>query len=71
VLERKAPHTFDIIIEMIEKDKLAIHHDVASTVDRILRGETPRRRCVCACRMARFRLFRQEMHPNPRAKPAR
>jgi stage III sporulation protein SpoIIIAA len=42
VLERKAPPTFDIIIEMIEKDKLAIHHDVASTVDRILRGETPR-----------------------------
>jgi stage III sporulation protein SpoIIIAA len=42
VLERKAPPTFDIIIEMIEKDKLAIHHDVASTVDRLLRGETPR-----------------------------
>ncbi|MEJ5250701.1 MAG: AAA family ATPase [Chthonomonadetes bacterium] len=42
VLERKAPPTFDIVIEMIEKDKLAIHHDVASTVDRLLRGETPR-----------------------------
>ncbi len=42
VLERKAPPTFDIIIEMLEKDKLAIHHDVASTVDRILRGDTPR-----------------------------
>lgn len=42
VLERKAPPTFDIVIEMIEKDKLAIHHDVASTVDRLLRGEMPR-----------------------------
>jgi stage III sporulation protein SpoIIIAA len=42
VLERKAPPTFDILIEIIEMDKLAIHHDVASIVDKMLRGVPPR-----------------------------
>lgn len=42
VLERKAPPTFDIVIEILEVDKLAIHHDVMSTVDRMLRGNPPR-----------------------------
>src|SRR6185503_18859190 len=42
VLERKAPPTFDILMEMIGKEKLAIHHDVAKTVDHMLRGKPPR-----------------------------
>lgn len=42
VLERKAPPTFDVIIEILEVDKLAIHHDVMATVDRMLRGAPPR-----------------------------
>ena len=42
VLERKAPPTFDVIIEIIEVDKLAIHHDVAKVVDKLLRGQQPR-----------------------------
>lgn len=42
VLERKAPPTFDVLIEIIEMDKLAIHHDVASIVDKMLRGVPPR-----------------------------
>ncbi len=42
VLERKAPPTFDVLIEIIEMDKLAIHHDVASVVDKMLRGAPPR-----------------------------
>jgi len=42
VLERKAPPTFDVLIEITDLDKLAIHKDVAGTVDRILRGEAPR-----------------------------
>ncbi len=42
VLERKAPPTFQILIEINEMDKLAIHHDVAGTVDRMLRGAMPR-----------------------------
>jgi stage III sporulation protein SpoIIIAA len=42
VLERKAPPTFDVMIEIIDVDKLAIHHDVMATVDRMLRGQQPR-----------------------------
>ncbi len=38
VLERKAPPTFDVIVEIMEVDKLAIHHNVEKTVDRLLRG---------------------------------
>ena len=42
VLERKAPPTFDVLIEIMEMDKLAIHHDVANVVDKMLRGAPPR-----------------------------
>jgi stage III sporulation protein SpoIIIAA len=42
VLERKAPPTFDALIEIHEKEKLAVHHDVADVVDRMLRGTPPR-----------------------------
>src|SRR5437762_8081733 len=42
VLERKAPPTFDIVVELIDYDKLAIHHDAQKMVDLILRGVTPR-----------------------------
>ncbi|HLV80087.1 MAG TPA: R3H domain-containing nucleic acid-binding protein [Chthonomonadaceae bacterium] len=42
VLERKAPPTFEVIIEILDMDKLAIHSDVEKTVDRLLRGGKPR-----------------------------
>lgn len=42
VLERKAPPTFDVVIELVGFDRLAVHHNVQKTVDLILRGITPR-----------------------------
>ncbi|NMB11894.1 MAG: AAA family ATPase [Firmicutes bacterium] len=42
VLERKAPPTFAVVIEIQSKQRLAIHHDVAKTVDLLLRGVQPR-----------------------------
>lgn len=42
VLERKAPPTFDVLIEIQERDRLAVHRDVASVVDRFLRGAPSR-----------------------------
>ncbi|MCS7208471.1 MAG: AAA family ATPase [Fimbriimonadales bacterium] len=42
VLERKAPPTFDVVIEILDFHRLAVHHDVAQTVDRMLRGVPPR-----------------------------
>ena len=38
VLERKAPPTFDVVIELIDYDRLAVHSNVQKTVDLILRG---------------------------------
>ncbi len=38
VLERKAPPTFDVLIEIIDRQHMAIHHDVAESVDALLRG---------------------------------
>ncbi len=42
VLERKAPPTFDVVIELLDYDRLAVHHNVMKTVDMILRGLPPR-----------------------------
>jgi stage III sporulation protein SpoIIIAA len=42
VLERKAPPTFGVVIEIQDKDRLAVHHDVAEVVDRSLRDVPPR-----------------------------
>jgi stage III sporulation protein SpoIIIAA len=39
VLERKAPPTFDIVVEIIERDHILVHEDVAATVDAMLRGD--------------------------------
>lgn len=41
VLERKAPPTFDILIEIHARDRFAIHADVAQSVDGLLRGRPP------------------------------
>ncbi|MGK7891363.1 MAG: R3H domain-containing nucleic acid-binding protein [Leptolyngbyaceae cyanobacterium] len=41
VLERKAPPTFDIAIEMLERYRWTVHENVASTVDSLLRGRRP------------------------------
>jgi nucleoside-triphosphatase THEP1 len=41
VLERKAPPTFDVVIELVERDKLAIHRNVGEVVDALLRGRQP------------------------------
>jgi len=38
ILERKAPPTFDVIVELQGWDRVAIHPDVAWVVDAILRG---------------------------------
>ena len=39
VLERKAPPTFDVIVEIQDRDRVAVHADVAETVDAMLRGD--------------------------------
>jgi stage III sporulation protein SpoIIIAA len=39
VLERKAPPTFDVVVEIQSRDRVMVHPDVADTVDSMLRGD--------------------------------
>ena len=39
VLERKAPPTFDVIVEIQDRERVAVHSDVADTIDALLRGD--------------------------------
>jgi stage III sporulation protein SpoIIIAA len=41
VLERKAPPTFEIAVEMLERQRWVVHDSVADTVDNLLRGRQP------------------------------
>jgi stage III sporulation protein SpoIIIAA len=41
VLERKAPPTFDVLIEIVDRNELAIYRNVAEVVDAFLRGYAP------------------------------
>ncbi len=39
ILERTSPPTFDIVVEIQERDRVAIHPDVAEAVDAVLRSQ--------------------------------
>src|SRR5438874_6381998 len=39
VLERKAPPTFAVLVEIQDRDRVAVHRDIAASVDAILRGQ--------------------------------
>ena len=38
VLERRAPPTFDALVEIVSWNRVVVHEDVSETVDRMLRG---------------------------------
>jgi hypothetical protein len=38
VLERRAPPTFDVLIEIVTRDRFAVHLDIMGSVDALLRG---------------------------------
>jgi len=40
ILERKAPPTFSVMVELRERDQVAVYHDVAAMVDATLRNQT-------------------------------
>ena len=39
ILERRAPPTFDVLIEIQDRQRLLIHHSMAESVDELLRGQ--------------------------------
>src|SRR6266702_2091479 len=42
VSERRAPPTFDIVVEMVDRHEVIVHSDTAAAVDALLRGFPPR-----------------------------
>ena len=38
VLERRAAPTFNVLVEILDRERLAVHHDVSVAVDAMLRG---------------------------------
>ncbi|MDO8473465.1 MAG: R3H domain-containing nucleic acid-binding protein [Dehalococcoidia bacterium] len=41
ILERKAPPTFEVLVEILDWERVTVHHDVGDAVDAILRNKTP------------------------------
>jgi hypothetical protein len=60
VLERKAPPTFDVIIELLDYDRLAVHHNVQKTVDLVLRGQAPRPEIRVRISKGNFEIVQEE-----------
>ncbi|CDN10359.1 Hypothetical protein, contains AAA+ NTPase domain and putative R3H ssDNA-binding domain [Richelia intracellularis] len=59
VLERKAPPTFEIAIEMLERQKWVVHESVADTVDNLLRGRVPSPQVRTVDENAKVKIVRQ------------
>ena len=59
VLERKAPPTFEIAIEMLERQKSVVHESVAYTVDNLLRGRVPSPQVRAVDENAKVKIVRQ------------
>jgi len=56
VLERKAPPTFDILIEIRDQDRFAVHTNVAEVVDAVLRGQPAQPEIRLRCADGRVRI---------------
>lgn len=41
ILERKAPPTFDVLVEIQNRESMVVHHELAGVVDAMLRGNPP------------------------------
>jgi stage III sporulation protein SpoIIIAA len=67
VLERRAPPTFDVLVEIQQRDRFAVHMDIAASVDSLLRGYPlpPEIRS----RDAEGKIHIEKTKPNPKSKP--
>jgi stage III sporulation protein SpoIIIAA len=67
VLERRSPPTFDVLVEIQQRDRFAVHMDIAASVDSLLRGYPlpPEIRS----RDAEGKIRIEQVKPNPRSKP--
>jgi stage III sporulation protein SpoIIIAA len=78
ILERKAPPTFDVVVEIQDFDRVAVHADVAEAVDVFLRGRPVAREVRWTDEDGTLRKkaekvipFSTSEEPHPRGKEAR
>ena len=73
ILERKAPPTFEIVIEIQDRDKVAVHPHVSVVVDAILRGRpvSPETRWLDESSQVRKSLGASTPSPPPTSMPRR
>jgi stage III sporulation protein SpoIIIAA len=67
VLERRSPPTFDVLVEIQQRDRFAVHMDIAASVDSLLRGYPlpPEIRS----RDAHGKIQVEKVKANPKARP--
>ncbi len=69
VLERKAPPTFDIAIEMLERQKWVVHEDVSASVDNLLRGRQPNPQTRSIDQTGKVVVTQEQISPKPPNSP--
>ena len=67
VLERRSPPTFDVLVEIQQRDRFSVHLDIAASVDSLLRGYPlpPEIRS----RDAQGKIQIEKVKANPKSKP--
>jgi stage III sporulation protein SpoIIIAA len=71
ILERKSPPTFDIVVEIQERDRVAIHPDVGEAVDALLRGTPPGIEVRSLDEQGEVRIEKAAVPVAEKARPAR
>jgi hypothetical protein len=70
VLERKAPPTFDVLVEIQDRERVAIHMPLSDVVDSALRGDLPAPRIRLRTRDGRVLSNVEEDHREAPPEPA-
>jgi stage III sporulation protein SpoIIIAA len=65
ILERKAPPTFDMAVEIMERDKFAIYFDVASAIDQFLKGAEPQPEIRIRTKEGKIQTIQKAKEPIP------
>ena len=68
ILERKAPPTFQIVVEIQDRDRVNIHPNVANAVDAILRGQLPQAEVRSLDKSGRIRKAKAIPSPAPETR---
>ena len=69
VLERKAPPTFDIAVEMLERQKWVVHENVSESVDSLLRGRQPNPQTRSLDERGKIVVTQEQISPTPPNSP--